>query len=167
MLPQSAPTLGWHWSSIDAGEPVASVSLSADAKLELCKCGFHYCPDLLDSFRYGAGMILARVRGQGPRVSSHDKVATQAREIIWWVDATDLIDRWSGQFNILPSPSRLPQLHACLLGQAAQAAWQRDCAVQTWADFFRDKLNWWRNYLATAVTIFAQHKGVWSPDPQE
>jgi len=149
-----------------------TVRLDDDIKIEPCRRGFHYCPDLLDSLRYGTGTFLSRVRGHGTLVQTGDKVAAQSREVIWWVDATDLValwakDRWM-DIDIPPSPARRTMIHAAYVAWAAHCTWEDHPKTtgHQWNLKFRETLALLSCDLLTNLLILTRRTPQWRPDPE-
>jgi hypothetical protein len=188
----TVPKLGWHWSEGRDGHPVwktrhldgpgfnqvdvkvgTVVSLLDTVKIEPCRNGFHYCPDLLDSLRYGTGTFLSRVQGGGTMVQTGDKVAAQGREVIWWVDATDMIDLWAKDqvmgIDIPPSPARRTMIHAAYVAWAARCTWEDhpQATGHQWGLAFREILTLLSGDLLTCVSIMTRRTPQWRPDPPE
>jgi hypothetical protein len=191
MTPTAAiPRLGWHWSEGRDGHPVwktrhldgsgfnrvdvkqgTTVSLLNTVKIEPCRNGFHYCPDLLDSLRYGTGTFLSRVRGGGTMVQAGDKVAAQSRTVIWWLDARDLIAKWTTTWHVRPGPFQLAMVHAAIVADTAQDTWKFAAEIKNlsgdtpcWDELFRGALHYDRAMRRTQAITAAKASGVWRPD---
>lgn len=187
--PTTVPRFGWHWSHGRDSRPVIKtrvlgsneihevvgnvgtrVSLLDTIKIEPCRNGFHYCPDLLDSLRYGTGTFLSRVQGHGTLVQAGDKVAAQSREIIWWIDATELIAGWCDFLVVGASPAQLTMIRSRFVDYAAHAAWKRHpdgAQSQQWSSHFNKLLHTFSDILVAHMVDQAKATGAWRPDPPE
>lgn len=96
--------LGWHflkedrrlrWGTQEVVEEGKIYSCDPKKELLLCEYGMHASRRLLDAFKYAPGPIVCRVDVTGDLVYESDKFVGRHREVIWMLDATNILHEFA------------------------------------------------------------------------
>ena len=97
----SKEVLAWHFvgDALRDGRPVPAdnVTLKHTGKLKLCASGLHASERLIDALEYAPGPILCRVQMGGTIKKDSDKLVARQRTILWRIDSTDVLQKFSRQ----------------------------------------------------------------------
>jgi hypothetical protein len=93
----------WHFVNKertlrDGNTVAAGWVYEIEPPLVMCKWGLHAGQRIIDALQYAPGPILCRVRLSGQILRDPDKVVAQRREVLWMLDASNLLHECACQF---------------------------------------------------------------------